>query len=561
MIQHANANGYCVAIYLRLSKEDGDISVSSKETHSEKRESNSIANQRLIIQDYIKKNFTSITEIKEYCDDGFSGANFDRPAFQSMLADIRAGLVNCVIVKDLSRFGREYIHVGKYIEKIFPQLNVRFIAINDSFDSNQTSNNGDILSFVVKNLMNDAYCRDISIKVRTNLEAKRKSGQFVGSHVIYGYQRSPEDKHKLIPDPVAARVVQDIYCWKIDGMSPEQIANRLNDAGVLSPIEYKRANGSKQKAVFQKRVHAIWSAVAIYRILKNPIYTGQLVQGRTTTPNHKIKKTIIKSPDDWVYTENAHEAIISPAQYELVQNLLLEDTRTPVKQGTVHLFSGKIVCGSCGHAMVRRTSTHGKSKYVYFVCGNNKLNPTKCSSHSIRESLVEDTVLAVLQTHIASVLDINQALENAKNSSWEQSEIARVNQSIHTRQEQLEHYEHLITSAYEDLQSNFFDYDEYSILVQDFKQRIENTRQVIATLNKEKSTLEQGLHEYQTWLEQFKQYQNITSLDRRTIATLIDHIVIHDNKEIEVNLLYKDFLNTIQQYICKHQTNDKKEVV
>ncbi len=153
--------------------------------------------------------------------------------------------------------------------------------------------------------MNDSYCRDISIKVRSNLDAKRRNGQFVGSRVVFGYLRSPDNKNQLVIDPVAAPVVQDIFKWKIEGLSPAQIADRLNDANVPSPIEYKKANGSKQRTCFQTKKVALWSAVAIYRILKNEIYTGTLVQGKTTSPNHKVKKTVVKPQSEWARTENA----------------------------------------------------------------------------------------------------------------------------------------------------------------------------------------------------------------------------------------------------------------
>ena len=180
-------------------------------------------------------------------------ANFERPQFQKMMDAVKAGEINCIVVKDLSRFGREYIDSGYYLQKVFPMLGVRFIAINDHYDNAKPGAADDELVLPFKNLMNDSYCRDISIKVRSNLEAKRRSGQFVGSKVPYGYMRSPENKNKLVIDPPAAKIVRSIFRWKIEGMSPGQIAKKLNDDGVLSPIEYKKAQGSKQRTVFQRR--------------------------------------------------------------------------------------------------------------------------------------------------------------------------------------------------------------------------------------------------------------------------------------------------------------------
>lgn len=275
---------YRAAIYLRLSKDDGDLSLSGG-----KNESNSIASQRLLIKDFLKQH-PDITVYDEYCDDGFTGTNFARPRFQDMISDVKKGIVNCIIVKDLSRFGREYIESGRYIEKIFPSLGVRFIAINDNYDNvaDNSAANDFILPF--KNLINDSYCRDISVKVRSNLDVKRRNGEFVGSRVVYGYRRSSESKNKLVVDETAAAVIKDIFRMKTEGMSAERIADSLNASGVLSPIEYKKANGSKEKYAFQKHKKALWSAVAVYRVLSNEIYTGTLLQGKTTTPNYKVKR-------------------------------------------------------------------------------------------------------------------------------------------------------------------------------------------------------------------------------------------------------------------------------
>ena len=278
---------YYAAIYLRLSKEDGDTS------SGEKKESNSIANQRKLIEDYLKKH-PEITFVQEFCDDGYTGANFDRPDFQRMMEQVKQRKINCIIVKDLSRFGRDYIDSGKYIEKIFPSLGIRFIAINDNYDSAQSHQAGNEIILPFKNLINDSYSRDISIKIRSNLDIKRRNGEFVGTHVVYGYRRSDEDKNKLVIDQAVAPIVQSIFRMKLDGFSPAQIADKLNKDGIPSPYEYKRLNGDKFHTGFKKQVHTEWSPVAVYRILKNEMYTGTLVQGKTTTPNHKIKSSLFK---------------------------------------------------------------------------------------------------------------------------------------------------------------------------------------------------------------------------------------------------------------------------
>ena len=538
---------YQAAIYLRLSKEDGDFSFSK-----EKIESNSITNQRLLILDYLKR-FPNITVAREFCDEGYTGANFDRPAFNQMMEAVRAGEINCIVVKDLSRFGREYIEVGEYIQKIFPRLGIRFIAINDNYDNAQPESIDYDLILPFKNLINDSYCRDISIKVRTNLEAKRRSGQFVGSRVVFGYQRSAEDKNKLVVDPEAASIVQNIFKWKIEGMSPYQIADKLNRENVPSPIEYKKIHGSKQRTVFQTKSTALWSAAAVYRILKNEMYTGTLVQGKTTSPNHKVKKRIVKPESEWVKTANTHEAIISASQFNLVRKIMLEDTRTPTGSDHVHLFSGKLFCSECGSPMVRRVSRSGGKEYAYFVCSGNKQNKSFCSSHSIRETIVYSTVLAVIQAHIAAAVDMAKALKQIDELAWENRELEKIQAKISFQEEIIDKNQKLKIGAYEDFQNDFISREEYRTFTSQFEQRIQEADKTIQSLHDEYDNVKEGLAEQQGWLSQFQQYQNIQELTRSTVINLIDNIQIRENKDIDVKLMHRDRFMSIVEFLSQKE--------
>ena len=264
--------------------------------------------------------------------------------------------------EDLSRFGRDYIDCGKYIEKLFPQLRVRFIAINDHYDTAEDHHSDSIL-IPFKNLINDSYSRDISVKVRSNLAVKRQQGEFIGNYAVYGYMKDPENKNHLIIDAYAAAVVRDIFRWKIEGFSPSSIADRLNKAGILSPMEYKKAQGSRFETTFKKTSVAEWSDVAVRRILKNEIYTGVMVQGKRTTPNYKTKTTVIKDKSEWIRIENTHEAIISRGDFELIQRLLKEDTRSGSMDTAVHPLCGRIFCADCGAPIIRKTVTTKKKTY------------------------------------------------------------------------------------------------------------------------------------------------------------------------------------------------------
>lgn len=542
---------YKAGNYLRISKDDDDLSPSSG-----KNESNSIASQRLLIKDFLKKH-PEITVYDEYCDDGYTGTNFDRPRFQDMITDIKKGVINCIIVKDLSRFGREYIESGRYIEKIFPALGVRFIAINDNYDSaaNDSAANDFILPF--KNLINDSYCRDISIKVRSNLDVKRRNGEFVGSRVVYGYKRSSDDKNKLVTDETASLVIKDIFRMKAEGMSAERIAEHLNASGVLSPTEYKKVNGSKEKYAFQKHKKSLWSAVAIYRILTNEIYTGTLLQGKTTTPNYKVKKTVKKSKNEWSRTENAHEAIISRSQFELVQRILSEDTRSPKGKNRVHIFSGKVFCADCKSTLIRKVCKSGKKEYAYLICSGYKNGTTECFSHSIKEEVLCKTVLTFLKAQLDILLETEKALKAIENLSWEKREIEKLKRKIASQNEALQKVKRLKASLYEDLRDEIISEDEYHTFKKEYDEKIIVTEETIRSLENDLHSVSEGLTDKQGWLFQFTKYQDIESLNRTIVVNLIDKIYVGANNEIEVIMRHKDQFAAVCEFI-EHQ---KKEAV
>ena len=320
--------------YVRLSREDGD-----------KEESNSVRGQKELIRDYLRR-APDLRECGMKVDDGYTGSNFERPAFQEMMADIKAGKINCIVVKDLSRFGRDHLEAGTYIEKIFPVLGVRFIAINDHYDSLHRNPESDELIVPFKNLVNEAYCRDISIKTRSHLDIKRRNGDFIGAFPMYGYRKDPEDHNRLLIDEEAASVVQDIFQWKLDGISTQDIADRLNAAGVPTPMDYKTSQGMRYQTKFRKKADSAWCAKTILRILKNPIYIGTLEQGRVTTPTYRVKRQVNRPRSEWAIVENNHDAIIERNDFETIQRVLALDTRTSVGGAAVEFLSASCSVGS-----------------------------------------------------------------------------------------------------------------------------------------------------------------------------------------------------------------------
>lgn len=540
-----------VAIYLRLSKEDDDLSCSS----GAKSESNSISNQRKLIYDFMKSH-PELELYDEYKDDGKSGSNFDRAEFQRMMKDIEAGKVNCVVVKDQSRFGRDYIDVGKYKEKIFPKLGVRFITINEGYDSLSATSSDD-LAFTINSFVYDFYIRDISTKIRTNLTAKKQNGEYAGAFVAYGYVKDSNDQSKLVVDQFAADVVRDIFRWKIEGLSPQNIAVRLNELGIPSPAEYKKLSGSNYKTSFQTSSKAVWSHVSVRRILKNEIYLGVMIQGKRTTPNYKTKTVVTKAESEWLRVEGTHEAIISVRDFELVQELLRDDTHCRAGDVTVPVYAGRIYCGDCGATAVRKTVSYAGKRYVYYVCNANKHDKTVCSRHSIREDILGQVIYQTVRHQIDLLLDVDKALRQFENLSWEKHKLKQLDASIEIQEEVVRKNNTLRLGIYEDLRAGLLDRSEYESLKKELAERIAEATAAIEKLNKEKREILDGVSKQQSWIEQFRQYENVTELTRPMVIHLIERINIFEDSNIEIVFRHRNQIEEILRFISE-QTTDKK---
>lgn len=553
-MQKLNDKIYHAAIYLRLSQEDGDISV------SDKNESNSISTQRDLIHAYLQKQADILYET-EFCDDGYTGTNFDRPGFNDMMKAVREKRVDCIVVKDLSRFGRDYIESGKYIQKIFPMLGIRFIAINDGYDSADTENQSNDFVLPFKNLINDSYCRDISIKSRSNLEVKRRNGEFVNNFAVFGYMRSPDDKHKLIIDEEAAVIVRNIFNWKQEGWNAQQIANHLNKLHFPSPMEYKKKCGQNFRTSFKTKTTAQWSAVAVLRILKNPVYTGVLEQGKTTTPNYKVKTKVVKDESKWARVENAHEAIITPAQFELVQTVLGMDTCRAENNDEIYPFSGMIYCADCQSPMLHRAATSNGKKYHYYVCSGNKKDKNSCTTHNIKCDLVEDVVLATVQAHISMAIDIDNAMSQVDSLDWEQREVRKIDGQIAAMELDVEKFSRIKLELYEDLKGGLISKEEYHSFKEDYDIRIQSIKQQISSLVSQRNAIKGGLTSAQGWFAQFRKYENIEKLTRLAIVSLIERVEINDNKDIHVKFRHADQFAAALEYLEMRKRPQPKIIV
>lgn len=545
---------YHAAMYLRLSQEDGDVA------DSKKAESNSISNQKALIKQFLKKQ-DDIILVSERVDDGYTGSNFDRPQFQLMMEDIKRGVVDCVIVKDLSRFGREYIDAGNYLERVFPALGVRFIAITDYVDSINNQQNEMLISF--KNLLNDAYCRDISIKIRSNLEAKRRNGEYMAAFCPYGYMKDPKDKHKLIIDSEAATVVKDIFKMKLNGMNNSSIAKWLTDKGILPPLSYKRSRGVNLNCPFSSPKSSIWHQSTVKDILTNKIYIGTLTQGRYTTPNHKCKKMIRTPEEEWIVCEDTHEAIIGKREFDLVQRVLGMDTRTAPNSEAVYPLSGLIVCADCGSTMVKKDVPAAGKVYSYYVCNKNK-QTGECANHRIPKEKLEDIVLGVIQVHVANILDIKRILDYINEVPFQELDIKELEKKKEFKIKELAKCKEMRNSLYEDLKEGVISQADYNELYEGYNKRTRKAEELIRLYEREINDILEAKTEKFQWIDYFAEYQNISNLTRIAAVELINCIKVYDKKHIEIvfnfNDCYEQILNQIKSMGCKVEVDENNRI-
>lgn len=525
-------------MYLRISREDGD-----------KVESDSIANQRDLIYAFLEKH-PEITLHKIRIDDGYTGVNFDRPDFTSMMESVKKGEINCIIVKDLSRLGRNFIETGKYVERIFPFFGVRFIAINDDYDSAKPKTASDNLILPVKNLMNDAYCRDISIKIRSQLDVKRRKGECIAPFAVYGYLKDPDQKNHLIVDDYAADVVKDIFKLKLDGLSAQMIADHLNGQDVLSPMEYKKLLGSNYKSPFKRNAKAIWTAGAILRILKNTVYIGTLTQGKRRTPNYKVKKVFALPEEQWVVVENTHEPIISREIFDNVAKVLRTDTRTAPGEAAVFPLSGLIVCGDCGKNMVRKNNASTEKPYIYYVCAGSK-QKSGCKSHIIRDLLLEQAVLKAVQTHISSVLDLEQTLAAISNLPFTSREVKKTDERLLAKRAEVEKYHQYKMKLHENYTDGVISREDYIAFGKRYDLKMRQAEDAILSLEQDIEKLVAGNSEEQQWITYFKQYQGIEELTRKLAVELIDRVYVYENQKLHIEFKFQqEYENALAFIIC-----------
>lgn len=520
----ASAVQWHMAVYVRLSKEDGD-----------KMESDSIQNQKRIIEQhiqYLHGQGEPIASVEIYSDDGYPGGNFDRPAYRRMMRDVEAGKINCVIFKDNSRLGRNYPELGRLMEEYFPQKGIRVISVLNHIDSLKDPHGycSAIVSF--SNIMNDDYIRQLSIKIKSTFAMKRERGEFLGNYAPYGYVKSPEDRHKLVVDPEAAEVVRMIFDWYAGGVSASRIVKQLNALQIMPPSVYKASKGCKgftQHSSGGVKRNA-WALTTVNSILKDEVYIGNLVQGKYKSVSYRTKKLAPVDESEWVVIEGTHEAIIPDEIFTIVHDRFARHTRVAPNRQTSYLLSGFVKCAHCGGRMNRNVS-HGVAR---FRCMTRIYSPEKCQCPSIREAALEAAVLRAIQTQIQELVDAKAVIDMAREKRPGNCSTNEYLLAIKRVEREKQRLEEAKFRLYDNLERGVIDQDEYIRFKTKYNDGIAEQERQIKGLRASIANLNEARRQDDEFVSYFEEYGNINVIDREVLERLLDHISVEDGSHVHI---------------------------
>ena len=523
--------------YIRLSKED------LKKVKEGKDDSNSVKNQHDLLGDFYFKHQDEFESIAEYVDDGYTGTDANRENFQRLLADVMSGKINCVIVKDLSRFARNYSDAGSLIDNLFVQMGVRFISLAENVDSYRDPDSVSSIIVPITNVMNDQYCYQTSKKIRQVFDYKRRNGQYIGSFAPYGYVKDPKDKHLLIVDPEAAEIVKLIYDLCLQGMARRSIVYHLNDHGIPSPATYRKEKGLP---VSSPSDTPLWGDKAVTLILTNPIYTGDLVQGRRRVKSYKVHQIEEVPEEEWVRVPDTHKAIIDRETFEKVQSLLKRDTRRAPRTKELHLFSGFLRCADCGKSVTRSSS--GQS--TRYLCSTYKnRSRTACTMHSIKHERLEAAVLFAVRQQVHLAVSYSEIIARINSAPIKKSQSFRLDDLIAAKERELAKVTRYKQSLYQDWKDGEITQQDYRDMKADYERQAVSLSDILARLTAERAELANGVNNEHPALVAFMKYQNIKTLNREILIELVDHIKVYENGNISVKFNFADELRRIAEYI------------
>ena len=468
---------------------------------------------------------------------------------------MKAKKINAIIVKDLSRLGRNYIEVGNYIEQIFPLFDIRFIALNDGIDSykDPKSINNVIVPF--KNLMNDEYCRDISNKIRSVFDTKKKNGEYLSPYAPYGYVKDPENKHHLIIDPESASIVKLIYKWTLEGMGRTKIAQKLNEMGVLNPLGYKTQilKLKYNRKIINKDTSYTWESSVINNILRNEVYCGDMVQNKGKLLSYKVHKYIRNPKEDWIRVENTHEAIIDRKTFEKVQDAIISrDTRVG-QDGNLSIYAGHIKCADCGRSMMKRLCHNEKGEqrgYFYYACTTYvRKSKDLCTRHSIRSDKLEKAVFEAIKLQISLVLNANNVIKEINKSKKLNYKMETISNNITRQEKELDKYNKLKKASYEDWKLGIITETEYFEYAKEYSSKVKQIEAILQKLYSEKANANSNNNEDEEWINDFLKNKNIKTLSKQVIDELVENIYVHEGGNITIKFKFQDEYQNAVNYI------------
>lgn len=525
---------YNTAVYARLSVEDNNRAGDRE----------SIAMQRYMLEKYVDSQ-ADMRICGVFCDNGETGTDFERPEFERLMGEVRNRRIDCIVVKDLSRFGRNYVETGYYLEKIFPCLEVRFVAVNDHYDSAKDSG-GNELVISLKNLVNDLYAKDISQKINAALETKQRKGEFIGAFPPYGYLKSPEDKHRLVPDPDTAPVVREIFRQRAEGAGITMIARYLNEKGIPCPAMHHYLHGWKKKK--PEGAGAIWQGQMVKLITGHPVYAGHMAQGRTKKSlSCGLPKTSVEEKD-WIIVRNTHEPLVSQDIFDRAQSIrgqrhMEHCSRRGKYPSTDNVFSGLVVCGDCGTKMRRykKVSQAGTVRYTYIcrVYAEN-LSGQGCTKKSVGEPELVETVFHALRTEIEAALKLEELLEKTKKKSGFQEKHRAVLEQIGDLRNKIGRNTSYRSALFESFSDHTLTEQEYVSMKQEYDRKAEAYREELGRLEQEEKLYSQTITPQNRWITALKKSRKEETVTRELAVELIDRIIVTGYNTVEIVWNFRD---------------------
>ena len=537
---NAQSNIYPTAVYVRLSMENLG------------RDDNgaTIENQKDVCREYISQ-CPDLQLLKVYEDNGWSGINMRRPAFEEMMGDVRSGVIKAIVVRDLSRFSRNYIEVGTYLEKIFPELGVRFISVKEQLDTLHVGDISNSLMVSLQNLINDFYSKDISRKVETALATQMREGTLRWRSVPYGYRRN-EDRTNIVPDDERAGFVKQMFEWAAEGVSQSEIVRRLNEANA-------------PRAVTSRSISNLWVSDSVRTILRNPVYIGTRIMGKAHTALYKGIKRECTPPEQWYVFPGAHEPLIGCEVFDKVQAIMderakkwrLAQARTAKdREGIKNLFHHKIFCGDCGSKMIlNRRKRMGKVKGSFgrYICTSSaSYHPARgssCSTHLILQTVLEEKVLAVIRTHTQIALEYEKLIEHFRNSNSDRKNRKLLDKAIRGVTQKMEAVHRKHTRLYEDYVDGVLDAEEYGFAKKAYQDEGERLNLQLEDLVAEKKAYEDAMSPKNLWITLMRSVRNMEKLSQELVDAAIDRINVYEGNRIEVVLKYQDVFELSKSYL------------